>query len=78
VESGDAPEQRGLTRAVRADEAREGALEDVQGDVVDSSDRPERLRDAGELACELRFRLTCERGRNDPHRFRLPATQTDH
>src|SRR4029453_16590718 len=74
VEPRDAAEEGRLSRAVRADEARQRAGGNIQRDVVDRPDGAERLRDARELARELRLRLCCERERRRRHVFRLPET----
>ena len=53
-ETGDASEQRRLPGAVRADQARQRPALDGQRDVVDRRDGAERLRDAADLAGEVR------------------------
>ena len=75
VEPRDAAEEGRLSGAVRADQARQRAGSNVERDVVDRPDRTERLRDARELASDLRLRLGCERKRGRRHVFRLPETR---
>ncbi len=70
VEPRDTAEQRRLSRAVRADEARQRGRGDVERDVVDRLDSAERFRDARELAGGQRRRLGCERGRGRRHGVR--------
>jgi hypothetical protein len=53
-ETRDAPEERRLPRAVGADQARQRTVLDCEADVVDRCDRTERLRDAADLASEVR------------------------
>ena len=72
MESRDAPEERRLAGAVRSDETGQRAFDDVESDVVHSSDGTEHLRDAGELARKRRSSVGLERSWNRPHRFRLP------
>ena len=71
VEPRDAAEQGRLSGAVRADEARQRAGGDVQRDVVDRPDRAERLRDARELARELRAPSLVRAGERPPPRIQV-------
>ncbi len=75
VETGNAAEESRLSGPVRADQAGQRAGGNVERDVVDGPDRTERLRDARELASELRLRRGCERKSRRRHVFRLPETR---